>query len=76
VIFICQDRDHAIQFLDAADRELTGDVSRPWSDDDDYVGQRRIAVCLERSVYEGSPHACSFHRAPAASGTTASASGA
>jgi Replication-relaxation len=57
VIFICQDRDHAIQFLDAADRELTGDVSRPWSDDDDYVGRRRIVVCLERSVYEGSPHA-------------------
>ena len=38
VIFICQDRDHALQFLDAADRELTGDVSRPWSDDD-YVGR-------------------------------------
>jgi hypothetical protein len=50
VIFICQDRGHAIQFLDAADRELTGDISRPWNDDDD-VGRRRIVVCLERSVY-------------------------
>ena len=57
MIFICQDRDHAIQFLAAADRELTGDVSRPWSDDYDYVGRRRLVVCLERSVYEGSPHA-------------------
>ena len=56
MIFICQDRDHAIKFLDVADRELTGDVSRPWGDDD-CVGRRRIVVCLERSVYEGSPHA-------------------
>jgi hypothetical protein len=58
VIFICQDRDHALQFLNAADRELTGNVYTPRvTDGEDWVGRRRIAFCVEPRMYEGSPRA-------------------
>lgn len=58
IVFICQDRDHALLFLNAADRDLTGNVDDGWSPDNcDWTGRRRIAFCLEHSMYERSPHA-------------------
>ncbi len=59
VVFICQDRDHALAFLNAADRDLTGNIDRRWRDELDCVGRQRIMFCLEHSMYEHSPHA--FH---------------
>ncbi|MDQ3879776.1 MAG: hypothetical protein M3295_01635, partial [Chloroflexota bacterium] len=56
VIFICQDRDHALLFLNAADRDLTGNIDRHWRDELDCVGRQRIMFCLEH-MYEHSPHA-------------------
>ncbi|MDQ3678328.1 MAG: hypothetical protein M3401_16275 [Actinomycetota bacterium] len=56
LIFICHDRDHVLQFINAADHELTGNVSEPWSQDSDWMGRRRIGFCIEHGMYERSPH--------------------
>jgi hypothetical protein len=57
VIFICQDRDHALLFLNAADRDLTGTIDRYRAGELECTGRQRIMFCLEHSMYEHSPHA-------------------
>jgi hypothetical protein len=55
VLFICQDEEQRGQFLNAADRELTGQRWHPSTapDQQDHVGRRRILFALERDAHDG-----------------------
>jgi hypothetical protein len=53
VLFICQSDAQRDDFLDRADRELTGHRWHPsrTSDQHEYVGRRRILFCNERDAH-------------------------
>jgi hypothetical protein len=53
VVFVCQDRAQCEQFLNAADRELTGHLWHPGASPDryEYVGRDRVLFALERDAH-------------------------
>ena len=55
MLFVCQDEAQRDDFLDRADRELTGQRwhSSRTSDEHQYVGRRRILFCNERDAHQG-----------------------
>jgi hypothetical protein len=55
VMFICQDEDQRDRFLDAADRELTGQIWHPSAaaDEQVYVGRQRVLFACELDVHMG-----------------------
>ena len=55
VIFICQDEDQRDRFLNAADRELTGQLWHPSAAPDDkvYVGRERVLFASELDMHLG-----------------------
>ena len=52
VLFVCQDEEHLGLFLDAADHELTGHLSRG-SARERYVGRRRTLFADEAAMHRG-----------------------
>jgi Replication-relaxation len=55
VIFICQDEDQRDRFLNAADRELTGQLWHPSSTPDEhaYIGRQRVLFACELDAHIG-----------------------
>jgi hypothetical protein len=54
-MFLCQDEDQRERFLDAADRELTGQLWHPSAAPDEkmYVGRQRVLFACELDVHVG-----------------------
>jgi hypothetical protein len=54
-MFICQDEDQRDRFLNAADRELTGQLWHPSAapDEMEYVGRQRVLFACELDVHLG-----------------------
>jgi hypothetical protein len=55
VMFICQDEDQRDRFLNAADRELTGQLWHPSAapDDMEYTGRQRVLFACELDMHLG-----------------------
>jgi hypothetical protein len=59
VIFVCQDEPHALSFIEAADRDVTGAVHRIGSPltDSHYFGRENMYFVVERDMHCGSMRA-------------------
>jgi hypothetical protein len=59
VIFVCQDEDQRNRFLNAADRELTGQLWHPSAAPDDkvYMGRQRVLFACELDMHVARPEA-------------------
>ncbi len=53
VMFICQDEDQRDRFLNAADRELTGQLWHPSASPDEkvYIGRQRVIFACELDMH-------------------------
>jgi hypothetical protein len=67
-VFVCTDEAHALAFMRASDREVTGRLARPGTPDHTwpYPGRERILFVAERDVHDGSLRAWKLPAEPTA----------
>jgi hypothetical protein len=67
VVFVCASKDHALSFMDAADRQVTGRVARPGSPESSwpFPGRDHFLFAAEPDVHRGSLRAWKLESEPA-----------
>ena len=65
-MFVCQDEDQRDRFLNAADRELTGQLWHPSAAPDEmaYMGRQRVLFACELDMHRGCLEAWRVPSAP------------